>query len=319
MSSLVVDNYIIDTPLPTIVERLKLLTDHKLKDVHVTASEIILTCVNAAHNNAEESHPDAHINLNPDKAGYGIYHCFACDIATDFIGFLALFFESSRDYAKNWLITNYGQKCKDTIQIDTDIILRPYKRTTHPIVLDESELLQYQTWTPYFSQRRLSRQTAEKFNLRYDPINRQVIFPIYDNFNQLIMLAKRSIDTKIFYMTQGVEKPVYCLDYINKNNISTAVICEGPFDCLTAYEYGYAAIATLGNISDFQIEQINKSCIKHLYLCMDNDTTGKKMTTFLNKKLSPRILRTIVSFPRGKKDINDLTKAEFDFCIKSAK
>lgn len=318
MANLLVDNYIITTPLPKIVEQLRLMTDHKLKDVRVTESEIILTCVNIEHSNAEEAYPDAHINLNPDRAGYGIYHCFACDVATDFVGFLALFFESSRDYAKKWLITNYGQKQAESVQIDSDIILRSARPTSFNKDLLETELLQYQSWTPYFSQRKLSRQTVEKFNLKYDPVNRQVIFPVYNKCGQLIMLAKRSIDTKIFYMTQGVEKPVYCLDYINKNNISTAVICEGPFDCLTAYEYGYNAIATLGNISDYQIDQINKSCIKYLYLCMDNDAAGRKMTAFLNKKLSPRILQTVVSFPAGKKDLNDLSKAEFDFCIQNS-
>ena len=133
------------------------------------------------------------------------------------------------------------------------------------------------------------------------------------------MMPRRSIDYKTFYLDRDVEKPVYCLDFVQKHNYSTVIITEGPFDVLTAYTYGYPAIGTFGNPSDYQIDQINKSCITVLYAMFDNDEHGKKFTRFLKNKLDKRILVVDVKFPEGKKDINDLSLEEFQNILKSAK
>ena len=133
------------------------------------------------------------------------------------------------------------------------------------------------------------------------------------------MMPKRSIDTKTFYLDKDVEKPVYCLDYIMKNNIKTAVITEGPFDCLTSYEYGMPAVATLGKISDYQIAQLNKSCLTVLYAMFDNDDAGRSFLATLKKKLTKRIIIIETKFPANKKDINDLSKAEFEEILRNAR
>jgi DNA primase len=132
------------------------------------------------------------------------------------------------------------------------------------------------------------------------------------------MMPKRSIDTKTFYLDKDIEKPVYCLDYIVKNNFKTAIITEGPFDCLTGWEYGYPTCATFGKISDYQIEQLNKSCLNVIYTCFDNDAAGKSFTEILKNKLDKRILIVEVQLPAGKKDLNELSKEELDKIIKKA-
>ena len=91
---------------------------------------------------------------------------------------------------------------------------------------------------------------------------------------------------------------------VNKNNIKSAIITEGPIDCLTAYTYGFPAIATFGSISDEQIEKINSSCLESIYTMFDNDAAGYKFTAKLMKKLNKRILVTNVNIPNNKKDIN---------------
>ena len=125
------------------------------------------------------------------------------------------------------------------------------------------------------------------------------------------MLPKKSIDTKTFYIDKGIEKPLYCLDYILNNNIQHCIITEGLIDCLTCYEYGAPAIATLGAISDSQIEQINKSCITVLYLMFDNDAAGERFTSLLKKNISNRIIVEQIKLPKNKKDVNELSKEEF--------
>ena len=185
--------------------------------------------------------------------------------------------------------------------------------------LDESILDQYQTWNPYLAKRKLSREICELFKVRYDPKYRQVIFPAYDIKGNLVMLTKRSIDTKSFYLDKDVEKPVYCLDYVMKNNIKTVLITEGPFDCLTGWEYGFPTIATFGKISDYQIEQINKSCINIIYAAFDNDAAGRSFLETLKRKLTKRIIVIETKFPANKKDVNDLSKEELQEIIKNAR
>ena len=133
------------------------------------------------------------------------------------------------------------------------------------------------------------------------------------------MAPKRSIVYKNFYLDDDQEKPVYCLDYIIKNNITTAMICEGPFDVLTCYTYGYPAIGTFGNPSPYQINAINRSPIRVLYLAMDNDSAGRRMANTIRAGLDPRIIIKEVKWPAGKKDPNDLTFEEFNAVMAAAK
>ena len=133
------------------------------------------------------------------------------------------------------------------------------------------------------------------------------------------MAPKRSIVYKNFYLDSEQEKPVYCLDYIIKNNITTAMICEGPFDVLTCYTYGYPAIGTFGNPSPYQINAINRSPIKILYLAMDNDAAGRRMANTIRAGLDPRIIIKEVKWPPGKKDPNELSFEEFNAVMTAAK
>jgi DNA primase len=97
------------------------------------------------------------------------------------------------------------------------------------------------------------------------------------------------------------------------------MICEGPFDVLTCYTYGYPAIGTWGNPSPSQINAINRSTIKVLYLAMDNDGAGRRMANTIRAGLDPRIIIKEVHWPAGKKDPNELTYEEFSKVMEIAK
>jgi DNA primase len=97
------------------------------------------------------------------------------------------------------------------------------------------------------------------------------------------------------------------------------MICEGPFDVLTCYTYGYPAIGTFGNPSPYQIEAINKSPIKVLYLAMDKDSAGRRMANTIKAGLDSRIIIKYVEWPNGKKDANELSADEFHKTMEKAK
>jgi DNA primase len=145
----------------------------------------------------------------------------------------------------------------------------------------------------------------------------QIVFPCFDPSGNIIMAPRRSIVYKNFYITKDQEKPVYCLDYIINNNITTAMICEGPIDVLTCYTYGYPAIGTFGNPSPEQIEAINRSPIRTLYLAMDNDGAGRRMSNVIRAGLDPRIIIKEVHWIH--KDPNEHSYEEFQKVMNQAK
>ena len=318
MRQLIIDNYVINKPIEEILTLLKLsLTNGKLKDIENKGDNILVTCPH--HDGGHEKTPACNIYIGNDtKLPYGYFNCFVCGEKGSFLKFVAECFDAPESYAKAWLLKNFGGEliAKNLFMGEPIVLNRNKGIKKH---LDESILDQYQTWNPYLAKRKLSREICELFKVRYDPKYRQVIFPAYDMNGNLVMLTKRSIDTKSFYLDKDVEKPVYCLDYVMKNNIKTVLITEGPFDCLTGWEYGFPTIATFGKISDYQIEQINKSCINIIYAAFDNDAAGRSFLETLKRKLTKRIIVIETKFPANKKDVNDLSKEELQEIIKNAR
>ena len=318
MRQLIIDNYVINKPIEEILTLLKLsLTNGKLKDIENKGDNILVTCPH--HDGGNEKTPACNIYIGNDtKLPYGYFNCFVCGEKGSFLKFVAECFDAPESYAKAWLLKNFGGElvAKNLFMGEPIVLNRNKGIKKH---LDESILDQYQTWNPYLAKRKLSREICELFKVRYDPKYRQVIFPAYDIKGNLVMLTKRSIDTKSFYLDKDVEKPVYCLDYVMKNNIKTVLITEGPFDCLTGWEYGFPTIATFGKISDYQIEQINKSCINIIYAAFDNDAAGRSFLETLKRKLTKRIIIIETKFPANKKDVNDLSKEELQEIIKNAR
>jgi 5S rRNA maturation endonuclease (ribonuclease M5) len=315
MRVLRVDKYIIDAPIIKILQRLRTeLVNGKLREIKYGKDDIVVTCPHHSEGRERKAACNIYIGENEDIP-YGFARCFACDFKTDFVGFIAECFDSSKDFAKNWLISNYGEESEDYIFLGDDIEINTKKK---PKILDESVLEQFQPWTPYLQKRKLNRTICEKLKVKYDSKNRQVVFPVYDINSNLKMLARRSIDTKFFYLDREQDKEVYCLNIIQKNNVKKCILTEGPIDALTGWSFGYPTIATLGNVSDYQIDQINKSCLNTIYIATDNDTTGNKIRQHIKNKLNKRIIVFDINIPKPYKDLNDLDYETFLKCLENA-
>jgi DNA primase len=321
MRVLRVDNYIIETPLYEIVNQLRwALTNGKLREIkawHEGDDNIVVTCPNRHHKGGREHSAAMNIYVgDSSKIQYGYCKCWACDFQCSFVRFVAECFECSEDFAKNWLIERYGILAEVAVITDDDIIIKQRKSFAK---LPANFLDSLQSWHPYLAERKLSRDVCELFRVKYDPQTSQIVFPCFDAAGNLLMAPRRSIVYKNFYLDRSRDKPVYCLDYIIKNNITTVMICEGPIDVLTCYTYGYPAIGTFGNPSPSQINAINKSPIKILYLAMDNDSAGRRMANTIKAGLDPRIIVKEVNWGFGKKDCNELTYEEFQKVMEQAK
>jgi hypothetical protein len=321
MRILRVDNYIIDIPLYEVVCQLRMiLTNGKLREIKSWSEgddNIVVTCPNRHHKGGREHAAAMNIYVGDDtKIPYGYCKCWACDFQCQFTYFVAECFECSEEFAKKWLIDKFGILSSVKVLTDDDIVIKPKKPLTK---LSSDYLNSLQNWHPYLAERKLSREVCELFQVKYDPKTSQIIFPCFDSAGNLLMAPRRSIVYKNFYLDSEQEKPVYCLDYIIKNNISIAMLCEGPFDVLTCYTYGYPAIGTFGFPSPSQIDAINKSPIKVLYIAMDNDNVGRRIANIIKARLDPRIITKDVQWPLGKKDPNELTFTEFEKAMTIAK
>ena len=321
MRILRVDNYIITVPLYEVVTQLRMaLTNGKLREIKAWSEgddNIVVTCPNRHHSGGREAHAAMNIYVGENsKIPYGFCKCWACDFQCNFVRFVAECFECSEEFAKKWLIDRFGVFSEVKVFTDDDIVIKQRKSSAK---LPANYLNSLQSWHPYLAERKLSREVCELFKVKYDPMTSQIVFPCFDVAGNIIMAPRRSIVYKNFYLDSDQEKPVYCLDFIIKNNITTAMICEGPFDVLTCYTYGYPAIGTFGNPSPYQIDAINKSPIKVLYLAMDNDAAGRRMANVIRAGLDPRIIVKEVHWLQNKKDPNEHTYEEFNNVMLKAK
>lgn len=309
MNYIRVRNYNISTPLITILQYVKSnLTNGKLKQLELHGSDdILVTC--PFHKDGLENRASCHIYCGDSKEDltYGTFHCFTCGEKGNFIKFVAACFNSSISFAEQWLIENFAAEeiNIEHYQFDDDINLSTNKTN----YIDESQLDSMQTWHPYLAQRKLSPEVCKLFKVRYDTKTKCIVFPVWDIDNNLVMLTKRSVETKHFYIQKDCEKPVYLLNYIQANNINTVVVCESQINALTCFSLGIPAIALLGTGTREQYESLNKSCIKHYILAFDGDDAGDKGITRFIKNIRKDVYVDIMLIPRGR-DINDLSLEE---------
>ena len=125
------------------------------------------------------------------------------------------------------------------------------------------------------------------------------------------MVTERSVNNKYFYITEDVIKPVYLLNFIKKENITTVYVVESQINALTLWSWGYPAIALIGTGSPHQYEVLKKSGIRNYILCFDGDEAGDKGTNRFKKNMSSDVFISTKLITRGK-DVNKLTKEEFD-------
>lgn len=321
MEYLKIRNTKVSTPILNIVKDVKgSIFNGKLAVIKTLGNNIRVTCVNPNHKGGHESKPsaDIYVGESSDRVKYGTYSCFTCQTSCSFTHFVAMAFDKDDIWAEKWLIEHYADGTLEEEFINLPIIDIKNNVSKQP-ALSESILDTFESFHPYMIQRKLTKKIIELFKIKYDPKTESIVFPVYDENNRLVMLTRRSVEGKRFIIDKDKQKPLYLLNYIKEHNIEKVIITEGQIDALTACVYGFPAIATIGAISEHQINLLNKSNIRILYLFFDNDDAGKKFKTTLISKLRSDILLVDVDISKtGKKDINDLNETEFWDCIQES-
>lgn len=296
---LIVNNKTYNLSVEEVLDALKPeIVNGKLSRYKVTSSGINVPC--PVHSGGLESHPSCYIN---DE---GIWHCFTCGAKGHIDGFIANCLDITNSQAQEWLASKF-----DYDLLGDELELLPIEFTSKPQVkaLDESILNTFQSFHPYMVKRKLDRDICEKFKVKYDEKSESIVFPVWDEKNNLVMFTRRCVNNKRFDIDKGVEKPVYLLNFIENEGIKDVVVCESQINALYSWSLGHPAIALFGTGTSNQYNILNKSGIRHYILALDGDNAGKKGIERFTKNIRKDVFVDVLAIPDGK-DLNDLTKEE---------
>lgn len=304
---LVIDKHIISEPIENILNEVKLEAPGKLKNIQIKGQNVRVTC--PFHKNGAESHPscDVYAGDSPDVE-YGYYKCFTCGEQGPLWKLIAACLNKSPEFGKDWLLEKYGNNLLEEITIMPPIDLKI--NFQKPKYLDEKILGTFEKYHPYMEKRKLSKSICEKFQILYDPKDQAIVFPIRDVGSNLVGLSKRSVVIKRFELPALLNKPVYLLNEIIKDNITSVIICESQINALTCWSYGMPAVALFGTGTPYQYDILNKTSIRHYILMFDGDAAGRKGALRFLKNIRKDVIVDDIIMPKAK-DVNDLTKDEF--------
>jgi len=304
---LIVDNRAITEDPIVILRKLKSeLTNGKLDIIVNKGASVQVQC--PQHADGHEKHGSCYINVDSDNAPYLWVHCFTCDLSCDFIKFVALCFDSTYIFAKKWLLENFGDTyvtnnlAENLKDIDLSIVKQEH--------IDESILNTFESYHPYMKKRGLSDDVIKKFDIKYDPATRCIVFPVRDKKGKLVAFTRRSVEGKKFIIDKDFNKSnLYGINHIKFDQ--PVYICESQINCLTLYGYGLQALGMFGAGCTYdQIKVLNKLPVRHYIIALDNDPAGHKGIKRLCNYIDRKKFVDVVIF-NDKRDVNDLTKEEF--------
>ena len=308
MSDLILDNYVIEEPIQTILTRLRYqLNNGKLKDIYNKGIDIVCTCPN--HKGGRENHPSCFVynNKNDKDIVYGTAHCFTCGESWSLPKFVSLCSDGLLD-GKQWLIDNFG-----VLLDEREITLEEINiNKKQEVYLDESILDTFESYHPYMSKRKLTPEVCSHFKIKYDDKSQSIVFPVWDIKGRLKFLTRRSVNNKLFYIDKNADKEhnIYLLNEIVSNDYKTVAVCESQLDALRLWCMGIPSIALFGaGTTDVQMETLNKTGVRHWLLCYDPDEAGEKGRNRFKRLVRKDVFVDDIYLPNGK-DINDLTDQE---------
>lgn len=313
--SLVINHRLIDTDLGTILKTLQAeLTNGKLAEIRDKGDNYVVSC--PFHKNGLERHRSCMVYCgDSENLEFGTYHCFTCNESGSLIKFIGECFDQDENYGKQWLLEHFGDTFVEESPLLLPIELKSSAKNL-PISkhVDMSSFLDYH---PYMDRRGLTEQVRQEFCVKYNPALQTIVFPVWDENDNLVMLTQRSVLTKQFYIDKGADKPVYLLNRVKNKNYPFVIITEAQIDALTSWGYGVPACAFIGLGSDKQFDILNHNRINCWVTMFDNDQAGREATHRFNRMIRKDLFVINVKIPDGKKDINDLSYEEFNQLLDS--
>ena len=270
------------------------------------------------HKNGQERKPSFGVNGEIDRC-----HCFSCswsgtieEMISELYGY-----QDEGKFGKRWLVKRFN-----TVEIETrPNILENFggrKNVRNSIRCDnitngtisnfitEEKLDKYRYIHPYMSERGLTDEIIERFDIGYDRERKEITFPVRDIEGRCVFVAGRSTERKFFRLPKGMDKPIYCSHLFRYGTYTRAYITESFLNCLTCWKYNKPAMAMIGTGNRKQYEILNKLPVREYILAFDPDEAGRKATERFRKNVHGKIIKELV-YPDNR-DINDLQEEFLD-------
>lgn len=301
------------TILETLREELHHRGIDKLNVIKQTHGNIQVCC--PIHKDGLERKPSCGINLNSSNGtSVGTVHCFTCGYVASFKEFVSDCFgyNDKGEYGKRWILENF-------VSMETEkrksFSLNLSRVKPKQVFVTEEELDTYRYFHPYMYKRKLTDEIIEKFDVGYDKENQCITFPVWDEKGRCVFVARRSVKTKFFNYPKEVSKPIYGLNFIDKD-ITSVVVCESMINALTCWTWGIPSIALIGTGSFEQYPILQNCHIRKFLLALDPDDAGDKGRQRFRKNVKGKMIVDL-QIPEGK-DVNDLTEDEFVHIMRMA-
>lgn len=301
-------NVSVENVLDVFKEYLQKRGIERFRDFKDIGKDIMTNC--PIHKNGQERKPSFGIHKDT-----GMCHCFSCGYTASLGEMISnvLGYDDFGVKGEEWLLDNFINDVQEkrkqfNIEVNRD------KDISDLPEISELELDRYRYIHPYMYKRKLTDEIINLFDVGYDKLTRQVTFPTYSiDGSKCIFIGRRSVDSKFFVLPKGENKPIYALDKVLKSGSKEIVICESIFNALTCWVYGKrCAVALFGTGSSYQLETLKKLPFRHIICAFDPDDAGRRgMQRLLDYFKDSNKLISYWRIPEGK-DINDLTKEEFD-------
>ena len=270
------------------------LTNGKLKDIIDGGEDIRVTC--PFHSDGHEKTASCFVRKDD-----GLFHCFGCNEKGGIGKLIASCMSISYKDAETWLINKYGSDVSSEVISLEPIVLNKVEYDND--LIDESILSTLESYHPYMKQRKISDEIISKYELKYDPKDQSIVFPVRNELGQLVGLTRRNVNYKRFELWKFKNKPVYLLYDILRNNIRHVAVCESQINSLYLWSCGIPSICLFGTGTKYQYGLLKKSCILYYTLCFDGDEAGRKGAERFKQNMKGVFIDE-VQLPEGK-DIND--------------
>jgi hypothetical protein len=248
-------------------------------------------CEGSSHADGTDSNPSFGIKLNGNKFRF---NCFTCSDkkGNSLIELIQMLLDHK-------VIKSKGNafSLQNAIKIRFPKYYEHFVKEEREVDLDLSVYEELDSeFYEYNKKRGLEKSTIKECGLKYDSINKRVVFSCKDINSKLVGYATHSIEGKKPKYSNECDTGSYLyLEWLIKGKI--AVITEGFYDALLAYQHlrnlnlldKYSAVGMFGaEITMTQIKKLTKY-FDRLVLMGDNDEAGIKMEQTIWKKAHKKI------------------------------
>lgn len=292
------------------------------KDVKQTVDNVMITCPH--HKQGNENKPSCGVLTRTKKvvgsgkivtSEEGTVHCFTCGYVATFPELISNLFgyNDGGKFGLEWLKKNYVSVEIENRKIDLDIS-RDIKDDLR--IIGEDELKQYRYTHPYMYERGLTDKIIEHFDVGYDRKTKCLTFPVNNYKGECIFIQRRSVNSK-FFKNEKLPKgeTLYAIDKIYENieKVDKVYIVESILDALTVWKYGGYAVSLLGlKLMPKQLRLLISLPKRRIVIATDNDKYGQEAKYQIKRQLSPYKMLYHFEYPDGVKDLNDMTKDQYD-------